>query len=480
MNTALVLFTRDLRVHDQAALSAAVREAKYVVPAFVFDEQLLSGSCGAPNRLAFLLDSLADLDRSLAERGGRLVVRRGELVRETMRLARSSGAEAIFMSEDVSAYARRRHRLLSESCERERIRLRTFPGITVGPAGELTPSGGGDHYRVFTPYWRAWNALPRFERATAPRRISVPDGIRAGALSSLKSLTRASPSPSPELPAGGERAGRAQLKRWLERGLTEYEERHDDLAGDRTSHLSPFLHFGCLSAATVLARAEGRSGLGDATGLRGDRELSGKTGSGGRAGPGGEAFARQLCWRDFHHQVLAARPDLPHADYRPRGDRWSRSKRLTEAWREGQTGYPIVDAGMRQLAREGFMHNRARLIVASFLTKLLYIDWRVGAAHFAGLLVDADLANNVGNWQWVAGTGNDTRPNRVLNPIRQAHRFDPAGEYVRRYVPELSAVHGRVIHEPWRMPAAERRALGYPKPIVDHAVAAEELRLRRG
>ena len=126
------------------------------------------------------------------------------------------------------------------------------------------------------------------------------------------------------------------------------------------------------------------------------------------------------------------------------------------------------------------MHNRARLIVASFLTKLLYIDWRVGAAHFAGLLVDADLANNVGNWQWVAGTGNDTRPNRVLNPIRQAQRFDPAGEYVRRYVPELSGIHGRVIHEPWRMSGAEQRALGYPKRIVDHTVAAEELRLRRG
>jgi deoxyribodipyrimidine photo-lyase len=454
VSTALVLFTRDLRVRDHTALSAAVRHAEHVVPAFVLDEQLLSGSCSAPNRLSFLLDSLADLDRSLQERGGRLVVRRGELVPEAMRLARSSGAEAIYMSEDVSAYARFRHRLLAEACERERIRLCTFPGVAVVPAGELTPSGGGDHYRVFTPYWRAWSALPRFERAAAPRRISLPDGIHAGTLPSLKSLTRA--SPSPELPTGGEHAGLARLKHWMGSGLAEYEERHDDLAADRTSHLSPFLHFGCLSASTVLARAENRSG------------------------PGGEAFARQLCWRDFHHQVLAARPDLPSADYRPRGDRWHRSKRLIEAWQEGQTGYPIVDAGMRQLAREGFMHNRARLIVASFLTKLLYIDWRVGAAHFAGLLVDADLANNVGNWQWVAGTGNDTRPNRVLNPIRQAHRFDPAGEYVRRYVPELSGVQGRAIHEPWRMPAAEQRALGYPKRIVDHAVAAEELRRRRG
>jgi deoxyribodipyrimidine photo-lyase len=472
MNTALVLFTRDLRVHDQAALAAAVREADHVVPLFVFDERLLAGRCSAPNRLAFLLDSLADLDRSLRERGARLIVRRGEVVRESMRLARSSGAAAIFLSEDVSAYARGRFSRLSHACERERIELRAFPGVTVVPAGELTPSGGGDHYRVFTPYFRVWSALPRFERAATPRRVSLPAEIRSepgceihatgaggagtGMLPSLDSLTREAPSPG--LPAGGERAGRAQLKRWLERGLAEYEARHDDLAGDRTSHLSPFLHFGCLSPATVLARAAARSD----------------------AGAGGEAFARQLCWRDFHHQVLAARGDLPRADYRPRGDRWRKSKRLAEAWREGRTGYPIVDAGMRQLACEGYMHNRARLIVASFLTKLLYIDWRVGAAHFEELLVDADLANNVGNWQWVAGTGNDTRPNRVLNPIRQAHRFDPDGEYVRRYIPELAGVAGRAVHEPWRLPAALRRSLDYPKPIVDHVAATEEFHRRRG
>jgi deoxyribodipyrimidine photo-lyase len=462
MNTALVLFTRDLRVHDQAALAAAVREAEYVVPLFVLDERLLAGRCAAPNRLAFLLDSLADLDHSLRERGGRLIVRRGDVVRETMRLARSSGAGAIYMSEDVSAYARLRLTRLRHACAQERIELRSFPGVTVVPAAELTPSGGGDHYRVFTPYFRAWSTLPRFERAAAPRRVSLPAGVQAGALPSLKNLLRPGDSPSPELPPGGEQAGLAQLKRWLPRGLEEYDERHDDLAGDRTSHLSPRLHFGCLSPASVLARAEGRAGPG--------------TGAGAGAG----AFARQLCWRDFHHQVLAARPDLPYADYRPRGEHWSESKRLAEAWREGRTGYPIVDAGMRQLAREGFMHNRARLLVASFLTKTLHIDWRVGAAHFDALLVDADLANNVGNWQWVAGTGNDTRPNRVLNPIRQAHRFDPDGDYVRRYIPELSGVAGRAVHEPWRLPAAARRGLNYPRPVIDHVAAAQELRRRRG
>jgi deoxyribodipyrimidine photo-lyase len=163
---------------------------------------------------------------------------------------------------------------------------------------------------------------------------------------------------------------------------------------------------------------------------------------------------------------------MPRHDYRPRGDRWRRDRRLEEAWRAGRTGNPVVDAGMRQLAREGFMHNRARMIVASFLSKTLYLDWRLGARHFARLLVDADVANNVGNWQWVAGTGNDTRPNRVLNPIRQALRFDPRGEYVHRYVPELASVGGAAVHEPWRLEGAERRDLDYPDPVVDHEAAA--------
>jgi deoxyribodipyrimidine photo-lyase len=491
MKTALVLFTRDLRVHDQAALATAAREAERVVPLFVFDERLIASRCAAPNRLAFLLDCLADLDRSLRERGGLLVVRRGDVVRETLRLARSSGAEAIFLSEDVSAYARRRHSRLREACERERIELRTFPGVTVVPAGALTPSGGGDHYRVFTPYWRAWSALPRFERVAAPRHVRPPEGIRAGSLPSLKSLLgsgAAASARSPELPVGGEHTGRTLLKRWMDHRLAEYEERHDDLAADRTSHLSPYLHFGCLSPVTVLARGTSRSDAsGGGSGSRsntsagGDAPGAGDTATNrpGTGAAGAEAFARQLCWRDFHHQVLAARPEMPYTDYRSRGDRWRRSKRLAEAWREGRTGYPIVDAGMRQLAREGFMHNRARLLVASFLTKTLYLDWRVGAAHFEELLVDADLANNVGNWQWVAGTGNDTRPNRVLNPIRQAHRFDRDGDYVRRYVPELGAIAGRAAHEPWLLPGPVRRDLDYPKPVVDHMAAAEELRHRR-
>jgi deoxyribodipyrimidine photo-lyase len=437
VKTAIVLFTRDLRLHDHPALSAAVGGADRVLPAFVVDDALVSGRSGTPNRLAFLLDSLRDLDHSLRKRGSRLVLRRGDVVDEAMRLARSCDAGGIYLSEDVSGYARRRHLRLRRECGREGIALRAFEGVTVIPPGELTPAGG-DHYRVFTPYWNAWRATGKREPLSAPRKIRSPR-IRLGRIPKLSDLIGEPPVDG--LPRGGETAARGRLARWLRSGSRRYADQSDDLPADATSHLSPYLHFGCLSATEVLARVDARGGL--------------------------EEIARQLCWRDFHHQVLAARPDLPYRDYRPGRRRWRSDDRALEAWRRGETGYPIVDAGMRQLAREGFLPNRARLIVGSFLTKTLGIDWRAGANHFEDLLVDADLANNRGNWQWVAGTGNDTRPNRMLNPIRQARRFDRDGAYVRRFVPELAELEGSSIHEPWKLDPEARAELDYPEPIVE-------------
>jgi deoxyribodipyrimidine photo-lyase len=449
----LVLFTCDLRVHDNAALAAAASGGAQVIPLFVLDEELLAGSCGSPNRIAFLLGCLRDLDGALGERGAGLVVRRGDPVTEAIRLAKRFEASSIDISEDVTPYAAKRREGLAKACRQQRIELHGHPGPSVLSPGAIVPAKG-DHYRVFTPYSRRWAAQHLAPAAPTPRRLHAPSGLPAMRLPSARSLVRgAGRAPSPRLLPGGERSARERLARWLRDGLGGYGERHDDLAGECTSRLSAYLHFGCISPRTVLEQARTREG--------------------------GEEFARQLCWRDFHRQVLAARPDLPHADYRGRGDRWRRSRRDLEAWREGLTGYPIVDAGMRQLAAEGFMHNRARLIAGSFLTKTLYIDWRRGAAHFATLLQDADLASNVGNWQWVAGTGNDTRPNRVLNPLRQARRFDPDGDYVRRHLPELAHIAGRAVHEPWRLPPAERRALRYPHPAVDLDAAAQELRARR-
>jgi deoxyribodipyrimidine photo-lyase len=448
MKTAVVLFNRDLRVHDNPALAAAA-QADRTVPLFVLDRRLLDSRFAVPNRVAFMLESLRDLDEALRRAGARLFVRRGDVVREAIAVARECGAEELHVSADWSAYARARERRLAAACERERIGFHAHPGTTIVPPGAALPSGG-DHFKVFTPYHRAWSEVPLRRAAGAPRRLAVPTRLRAGRLPALGSLLAG--SPSPDRAPGGEPEGRRLMRAFLRDGIGEYDERRDDLAGDATSRLSAHLRFGCVSALELAQEARRRRG--------------------------GEPFVRQLCWRDFHHQVLAANPSLPRRDYRPRGDRWSRSQRALEAWREGLTGYPIVDAAMRQLAQEGFMHNRARMTVASFLTKDLYIDWRAGADHFWDLLTDGEIANNAGNWQWVAGTGNDTRPNRVLNPLRQAERFDPEGEYVRRYLPELEGVEGKAVHRPWLLDGFGR--LEYPEPIVDHEEAAAAFHARRG
>jgi len=448
--TTVVLFTRDLRVHDHPALSEAADASARVVPLFVLDDALLASRYARPNRLLFLLEALADLDGSLRALGGHLVLRRGDAVREVLAVVEATGAHAVFASADVSAYARRRERRLAAACAEHGVQFRTFPGVTVVEAGAVRPAGG-DHFRVFTPYWHRWRALPMRPLAQPPRRIAVPDGLARGVVPRLSDLTVG--AASPQVISGGETLGRARLETWCRDGLAGYPERHDALGIEGTSRLSPYLHFGCLSPVEVVSRSL----------TRGESE----------------AFLRQLCWRDFHHQVTMAFPAIAREEYRSRGDRWADDAELLAAWIAGRTGYPLVDAGMRQLAVEGWMHNRARLVTASFLVKDLGLDWRLGARHFLDLLVDGDIASNSGNWQWVAGTGNDTRPNRVFNPVRQAVRFDPEGAYVRRWVPELATVTGARVHTPWRLPSAERERLDYCERIVDHEDAAAAFRRRR-
>ncbi|WP_225825412.1 cryptochrome/photolyase family protein [Streptomyces naphthomycinicus] len=442
MYVSVVLFTADLRLHDHPPLRAALDGRREVVPLFVLDRGVTAAGFAAANRLAFLADCLRDLDAGLRERGGRLVVRSGDLVEEVCKVAAEADADEVHMSADASAYAHLRERRLRRALEADGRRLHVHDSVTSAVApGTVTPASS-DHFAVFTPYFRQWSGQRLREVLGAPRSVHVPRDVGSGELPSRSALSGISPG----LAEGGETAGRKRLTAWLRSGLAAYEERHDDLAGDATSRLSPHLHFGTLSPVEVIQRSR-RAG-----------------------GPGAEAFVRQVAWRDFHRQVLAARPAAATADYRTKHDRW-RSERTArediEAWREGRTGYPVVDAAMRQLLHEGWMHNRARLLTASFLAKTLYVDWRIGARHFLELLVDGDVANNQLNWQWVAGTGTDTRPNRVLNPLAQARRHDPDGGYVRRWVPELADVAGAAVHEPWRLEGPERASTGaYPEPIV--------------
>jgi deoxyribodipyrimidine photo-lyase len=447
MAVSMMLFTRDLRLTDNPALSAAAAAAA-VVPAFVLDEDLLRHGAAHASRLSFLHDSLQDLDRSLRAAGGALVIRRGSpWAAAVIELARQAGVTSIHVADDVSGYAQARLAQLERAAAGERMAVTRHPGVTVVPPGTVRPAGRSV-FQVFTPYYRRWQEARRRPAADRPAAVTLPAGLAHGQIPSLSGLTSARPAAG--LQAGGESAGLARLRSWVPDSLGDYDRARDDLAADRSSRLSAYLHLGCLSPAAIEA------------------ELSGQ--------PGSAPFVRQLAWRDFFGQLLADRPDAGHRDYRDRGDDWVCDPGALEAWRAGQTGFPVVDAAMRQLAAEGFMHNRARMIAASFLTKDLYLDWRAGARHFMTLLADGDVASNQLNWQWVAGTGTDTSAHRILNPTRQGQRFDPAGDYVRRYVPELAGLPAGVIQEP---DEAARRRCGYPAPLVDHRVAVTEYRARQ-
>ncbi|GAA2678713.1 deoxyribodipyrimidine photo-lyase [Streptomyces lunalinharesii] len=455
MTVAVVLYTSDLRLHDHPPLRAALRSADAVVPLFVHDDALAATGFAAPNRRAFLADCLAQLDAGLRERGGRLVIRSGDVVDEVCRVATEADAVEVHLAAGVSGYATRREERLRRALEAGRRRLCVHDSVITAVAPGAVVPAAKDHFAVFTPYFRHWSRQHLRDPLAAPRKVPVPDHLHSADLPSTEDRSGVSAA----LAEGGEMVGRKRLTAWLRSGAAEYADRHDDLAGDATSRLSPHLHFGTLSPVELVQRARGQGGA------------------------GADAFVRQLAWRDFHHQVLAARPAASTADYRTRHDHWRSEDAAAEeiaAWRAGRTGYPVIDAAMRQLSHEGWMHNRGRLLTACFLTKTLYVDWRVGARHFLDLLVDGDVANNQLNWQWVAGTGTDTRPNRVLNPLLQAKRYDPDGAYVRRWVPELAGLAAPAVHQPWRLPADERAGYDYPEPVVQLDDALARFKRARG
>ncbi|NUS44924.1 MAG: deoxyribodipyrimidine photo-lyase [Mycobacteriaceae bacterium] len=436
MTVSILLFTRDLRVRDNPSLIAAHAAATEVVPLFVVDERIVCGPRSAPNRARFLAAALAELDAELRSIGGRLVVRSGDVPSAVEQVVVETGAESLHLAADVSWYARRREAALRRRLGGRGCTVHAHPAaVTATDPADLRPSSGRDHFAVFTPYYRRWLELPMRRPLQAPRRVQVAD-IAGDA---LPDFAAAAPDSSPRLAVGGAITARKSLARWLLRHGSRYVDESDRLGADATSRLSPYLHFGCLSPIEVLHRVPLTT-------------------------PSGQAFARQLAWRDFHHQVLAARPEAAWQDYRPRRPRPREDEQAVAAWRAGRTGFPIVDAGLRQLLEEGWMPGRARLIAASFLTKSLGVDWRIGAAHFRRWLVDADVANNQMNWQWIAGTGTDTRPNRVLNPLRQAERYDPDGDYVRRWLPELADIPAAAAHRPWRHLGA---CPSYPPPIIE-------------
>jgi deoxyribodipyrimidine photo-lyase len=459
--TALLWLTRDLRLHDHPALRAALDRHETVVPVFCLDDRLLRGRHASGPRTQFMLECLADLDERL---GRILVIRWGWPERELPALAREVKAREMHFSADSGPFARRRIERVAHALREAGVESFGHAGLHVVDDLDEVRTQQGNPYTVFSPFHRAWLDAPRREPLGRPQELGpLPSGVRKGRLPSLAELGLAQEVEDP-LP-GGEGPARERLGRFLDSVVAGYADDHDALGPDRTSRLSPYLHFGCLSPREIEQRLP--------------------------AGEGPDAFRRQLCWRDFYHQVLLHHPRNARSEFqhRYRGSiSWSRSKGRFEAWCEGRTGYPLVDAGMRQLRQEGWMHNRARLVVGSFLTKDLGIDWRRGERWFMRLLIDGDQANNNGNWQWIASVGVDPQPffRRIYNPTRHMERFDPDGDYVRRHVPELRGVPDEYLREPWTMPDEVQRACGcvigedYPEPIVDHLEARREAFERYG
>jgi deoxyribodipyrimidine photo-lyase len=452
--TAIVWFRRDLRLHDHPALRAALRRHEQVVPAFCLDGRLLHGRHSSGARTAFLLECLAGLHEALAARGAGLVVLRGSPEAELPALARRAGASEIHVTADGGPYDRRRAALLATALEGTGVSVVTHPGLTAAEEAGAILAGNGRPYTMFTPFYRAWLAAPRRRPLAAPRRIAMPGGLAAGQVPTLASLGLR--TGVTEAARGGESTGLALLRRFLAGPVHGYAQDRGRLFPDGSSRLSPYLRFGCVSARLAEARLP--------------------------AGEGPEAFRRQLCWRDFYYQVLAHHPGNAREEFQARyrgALAWHTDTGGFTAWTRGLTGFPLVDAGMRQLSREGWLPNRARLVAASFLTKDLGIDWRHGEAWFMRMLIDGDEASNNGNWQWVTSVGVDPQPpfRRIYNPARHQERYDPDGRYVREYVPELARVPDRYLAEPWRMPASVQRAAGcrighdYPAPVADHVAA---------
>ncbi len=454
MKTIIVWYRNDLRIHDHPALATAHHDADTVVPVFILNDHLLKGGHASSNRNRFLLESLADLKQSLQARGADLVIRRGDAGQELQQLAKETGAEAVYYTADFSGYAIKRDKIVKAALATSSVEFRSFPGrLAVSSLDKLHTKAGTPH-KVFTPFWKNWQQIGRREIAITPRQLNLPKDIALGNLPKPETMTKASEL-SPNALPGGETTGRARLQDWLEHGIADYHQGNNDMAADATSRLSSYLHFGCLSAREI------ETLLPDIAGAR--------------------AWHRQLAWREFYHYIIFKYPDNTTLEFqeRYRGLQWGSDPKLLRAWQSGQTGYPAVDAAMRQLKSEGWMHNRARLIVGSFLTKDLWLDWRSGERHFMQWLIDGDQANNNGNWQWIASVGVDPAPvyRRLYNPTSQQTKFDPSGAYVRRYVPELQNVPDTYLAEPWTMPEDLQYEVGcvigtdYPERVVDHKQA---------
>jgi len=462
-------FRKDLRLDDNTALSEAARDANgEVAPFYVSEPAILGRGDMAATRVRYALDALRALDEGLRALGSHLALAHGEAAERVVAAAKAAGADAVYWNDEYEPALRERDDAVEGALRATGLRVKRFHDRLLVPPGAVS-SKSGSPYTVYTPFRKACEALEVSSPLPAPARLA-PNPLPARPPATLERLGFAPPAAA-AWPAG-EREARARLARFAAsrndragHGLASYAAGRDAPAEPSTSRLSADLKFGTIGVRRVVA--EVRAAAAKDPALR---------------APAAK-YVQELRWRDFFAHVLWHFPHVERDAFRREYDAlaWSGADEHFDAWREGRTGFPVVDAGMRELLATGFVHNRARMVVASFLARDLLLDWRRGERHFMRHLVDGDLASNNGGWQWAAGTGTDAAPYfRIFNPVSQGLRFDPEGRYVKRWVPELARVPAPLVHAPWQAPplalAEHGVTLGadYPFPVVDHAAQREQ------
>jgi deoxyribodipyrimidine photo-lyase len=463
MATAIWWVRRDLRLTDNSALHHAAAESDTVVPVFVIDPALMQSARNQGPRIAWMLDALRAFADDIATRGGKLIIRHGDPVTALSAIAREVQAHSVHFHRDYSPYAKRRDDAVTRQLAEYGIAAVSYKDLVLHESDEIRTKTGGS-YSVYTPYWHAWRAMPKPAMYAQPARLSTLPAIPSDAIPDAEAYGAGRLSTPLVVP--GERPAREALDRFVAARLKSYKPDRDRPAVNGTAQISPYLRWGMLSLRQAYWAAQ------DARQANRDEATAASI----------ETWIGELAWRDFYYQVLDQNPRVSHQSYRLEYDRiqWVRDDEAFDKWATGQTGFPIVDAAMRQLRATGWMHNRLRMIVASFLCKDLQIDWRAGERYFMQRLLDGDLASNNGGWQWSAGTGTDAAPYfRIFNPTTQGEKFDPDGQFIRAWVPELAKVPKDYIHAPHAMPRSLQTYIGciigehYPAPIVDHAVQRE-------
>lgn len=466
----LILFwhRRDLRISDNIGLASARQQSQKVVSVFCLDPNILKKDDVAPARVTYMMGSLQLLKDSYAKIGSQLLILQANPIQAIPNLATALKAKAVFWNWDVEPYAKKRDRAVADALKEKGIVVQNFWDQLLHSPTEIF-SGSRTPYTVYTPFWKNWVSKPKPEPVEA---LKNAEGLNQEELSAAKNVGIIElPTAkdlgyvweNPLLLEPGEAAAQKQLEEFCKSSISEYQEQRNFPNTDGTSKLSAALKFGTIGIRTVWNSAKITYMCSRSNEVRDSIQT----------------WQQELAWREFYQHAMYHFPELAEGSYRDtfKTFPWDNNQEFFQAWCEGKTGYPIVDAAMRQMNQIGWMHNRCRMIVASFLTKDLLIDWRWGEKYFMQKLYDGDLSANNGGWQWSASSGMDPKPLRIFNPASQAQKFDPEGEYIRHWLPELRVVDTKFLLT-GKIPENQREALGYPAPIVDHNQQQREFKQR--